>query len=62
MILLILLGTVVGIIFKEWKGCQRRTYLALGVSLALLIGGKLALDYGNYLGSKATPEAAQAAN
>ena len=51
MILLILLGTLVGIVFKEWKGCQRRTYLALTMSLALLITGKLALDYGNYLGS-----------
>lgn len=51
MILLILLGTLVGIIFKEWKGCAPRTYTALGLSLALLIIGKLSLDYGNYLGS-----------
>jgi len=53
MILLILLGTLVGIIFKEWKNCRRRTYLALGVSLGLLIAGKLVLDYGNYLGTHA---------
>jgi L-rhamnose-H+ transport protein len=52
MILLILLGTLVGIVFKEWKNCRRRTYLALAVSLALLIIGKLALDYGNYLGTQ----------
>ncbi|HTB84975.1 MAG TPA: L-rhamnose/proton symporter RhaT [Candidatus Sulfotelmatobacter sp.] len=50
MILLILLGTFVGIIFKEWKNCQSRTYAALTVSIALLIAGKLVLDYGNYLG------------
>jgi L-rhamnose-H+ transport protein len=52
MILLILLGTLVGIIFKEWKRCRGRTYAALGVALALLIGGKLVLDYGLYLGQK----------
>ncbi len=50
MILLILLGTLIGVIFKEWKSCSRRTYTALGLALALLIAGKLLLDYGNYLG------------
>jgi L-rhamnose-H+ transport protein len=53
MILLILLGTLVGIIFKEWKNCRARTYAALAMSLALLIAGKLVLDYGNYLGTHA---------
>jgi L-rhamnose-H+ transport protein len=52
MILLILLGTLIGVIFKEWKGCQRRTYAALGLALTLLIAGKLLLDYGNYLGTQ----------
>ena len=52
MILLILLGTLVGIVFKEWKGARARTYWALAVSLVLLIAGKIALDYGNYIGSK----------
>ena len=50
MILLILLGTVIGIVFKEWKGSQPRTRFALVLSLGLLIAGKLLLDYGNYLG------------
>lgn len=54
MILLILLGTLVGIVFKEWAKCRTRTYVALGLSLALLIAGKLALDYGNYLGQQAS--------
>ena len=53
MILLILLGTVVGILFKEWAKCRPRTYIALGIALALLIVGKLSLDYGNYLGQQA---------
>jgi L-rhamnose-H+ transport protein len=61
MILLILLGTLIGVLFKEWKGCRPRTYAALGLALALLITGKLMLDYGNYLGqakSGAAPSAA----
>lgn len=60
MILLILLGTLVGIMFKEWKGCQSRTYAALGLALALLIAGKLSLNYGNYLGEQAAHAAIQA--
>lgn len=54
MILLILLGTLVGVAFKEWKGCQRRTYAGLGLAIGLLITGKLLLDYGNYLGQLAS--------
>jgi L-rhamnose-H+ transport protein len=52
MILLILLGTLIGVGFKEWKGCQGRTHAALALAVALLIGGKLLLDYGNYLGTQ----------
>jgi L-rhamnose-H+ transport protein len=52
MILLILLGTLIGVVFKEWKGCRPRTHLTLGVAIALLITGKLVLDYGNYLGTR----------
>lgn len=52
MILLILLGTLIGIIFKEWKGSQPRTRFALAFALGLLIAGKLLLDYGNYLGTQ----------
>ncbi len=50
MILLILLGTLIGVVFKEWKACQGRTYAALASAIGLLILGKLLLDYGNYLG------------
>lgn len=52
MILLILLGTLIGVVFKEWKGCRSRTYLTLSAAIALLIIGKLLLDYGNYLGTQ----------
>ncbi len=53
MILLILLGTLIGVVFKEWKACRPRTYALLSFSIGLLICGKLLLDYGNYLGTQA---------
>jgi L-rhamnose-H+ transport protein len=53
MILLILLGTLIGVVFKEWKKCRPATYAALSLAVALLICGKLLLDYGNYLGQHA---------
>lgn len=52
MILLILLGTLIGVGFKEWKNCRPRTYAALALAIGLLICGKLLLDYGNYLGTQ----------
>lgn len=58
MIMLILFGTFTGVVFKEWGRCQRRTYVALVLALALLSIGTMALAYGNYLGQKASEAAA----
>jgi L-rhamnose-H+ transport protein len=55
MILLILLGTLIGVVFKEWTGSRRHTRVALSLALSLLIAGKLLLDYGNYLGTHVAP-------
>jgi L-rhamnose-H+ transport protein len=52
MILLILLGTLIGVVFKEWKGSRSQTRAALVLALMLLIAGKLLLDYGNFLGTQ----------
>jgi hypothetical protein len=52
-------GTAFGVAIRyvgfsiEWESCQRRTYAGLALALALLIAGKLLLDYGNYLGAHA---------
>lgn len=62
MILVILLGTLIGVAFKEWSGVLPRTRNALVLAVSLLIVGKLMLDYGNYLGSCALPAAAAPAN
>lgn len=53
MILLILLGTLAGVFFKEWKGCTKATYATLALAVALLIAGKLLLVYGNHVGQLA---------
>jgi L-rhamnose-H+ transport protein len=58
MILLILLGTLIGVVFGEWRGVRPPTRNALVAAVALLIAGKLMLDYGNYLGSQEPPSAA----
>jgi L-rhamnose-H+ transport protein len=55
MILLILLGTLIGVCFHEWQGAGRCARTALIAALALLIAGKLLLDYGNYLGTHSRP-------
>ena len=47
-----LLGTLIGVVFKEWKGCRHGTYLGLALALGLLIAGTLLLDYGTYLGTQ----------
>ena len=52
MILLILLGTVAGVIFKEWRGTSPRTKLLLGSAIGLLSLGMMLLGYGNYLGQE----------
>lgn len=50
MILLIMLGTLAGVFFGEWKGSSRRTSAALILTIAILISGMLVLAYGNYVG------------
>ncbi len=53
MIMLILLGSLAGILFKEWKGCSRRTYIMLTGALVILTIGMISLNYGNYIGQQA---------
>ncbi len=52
MIMLVLISNVVGVMFREWKDCRRRTQVAIGISLLLLAGAVLLLTYGNYIGDK----------
>ncbi len=52
MIMLVLISNVVGILFREWKDCRRRTQVVLGIGLLVLAGAVLLLSYGNYIGNK----------
>ncbi len=55
MILLVLFSNLVGLVFKEWKGCRGRTYAAIGLGLLVLCTAVLMLARGNYLGQEAAP-------
>lgn len=53
MIMLVLFSALVGLIFREWKGCQKRTWMSLGAALAVLVVAVLSLAYGSYIGEAA---------
>jgi L-rhamnose-H+ transport protein len=50
MIMLVLFSAVVGLIFREWRGCRSRTWYSLAAALLVLIAAVLALAYGSYIG------------
>jgi L-rhamnose-H+ transport protein len=53
MIMLVAFSNALGLVLREWRGCQPRTLRVLGAALTVLVGAVLALAYGNYLGSAA---------
>jgi L-rhamnose-H+ transport protein len=53
MTMLVLFSNLIAILFREWKGCRRVTYAAIGSAVAVLVAAVLLLTYGNYLGSQA---------
>ncbi len=52
MIMLVLFSNVLGILFREWKGCRPRTLGTIAVALLVLVLAILLLTYGNYLGDQ----------
>ncbi len=52
MIMLVLISNLVGVLFREWKGCRGRTRLVIGAALVVLVGAVLLITVGNYLGQK----------
>jgi L-rhamnose-H+ transport protein len=53
MIMLVLISNMLGLALREWCGCKLRTWVAVAVSLSLLVGAVLMLTAGNYLGELA---------
>jgi L-rhamnose-H+ transport protein len=56
MIMLVLFSNMLGIVFREWKGCRPRTHWALRVALGVLVTAVLLLTYGNLLGELAAQQ------
>lgn len=54
MIMLVLFSNLVGVAFREWRGCRDRTHRAIAIALLILIVAVLVLTYGNHLGEAAT--------
>ncbi len=52
MIMLVLFSNLIGIVFREWKGCRSSTKSAITFALAVLTLAILAVTYGNYLGGQ----------
>jgi L-rhamnose-H+ transport protein len=55
MIMIVMFSTILGLVFREWKGCRPRTVTAISVALLVLITSVVMLTYGNYLGDKSKP-------
>jgi len=50
MTMLVLFSILVGLVFREWKGCRARTLVTVVAGLGLLTAAVALLTYGNYLG------------
>lgn len=53
MIMLVLLSNLTGVLFREWKGCNKKTIGFIVLSLIVLMTAILMLTYGSYIGSQA---------
>lgn len=54
--MLVLISSLLGLAFREWKGCKRRIWVVLGGSLAALVGAVLMLAFGSRLAEFAAAE------
>ena len=53
MSMLIFFSYIIGVIMKEWKGVDRKTYASLIIALLVLIGSFILMSYGSYIGEQA---------
>ncbi len=45
--------TCQGVIMKEWKNVNRKTYILLVIALLVLVGSFILISYGSYIGELA---------
>jgi len=50
MSMLIFFSYIIGVIMKEWKSVDRKTYITLIVALLVLVGSFILISYGSYIG------------
>ena len=50
MSMLIFFSYIIGVIMKEWRGVNHRTYITLIVALLVLVGSFILMSYGSYIG------------
>jgi L-rhamnose-H+ transport protein len=56
---IIIFSTLWGIALKEWRGVSLRTKAMVFLTLLTLVGSTMIVGYGNYLGLRQNPDAAQ---
>lgn len=52
MTMLVMFSSVTGLMFREWKGCNRKTLTFIILGIAVLLIAVLMLTRGNYIGSQ----------
>lgn len=50
MSMLIFFSYIIGVIMKEWKSVDRKTYITLVIALLVLVGSFILISYGSYIG------------
>jgi L-rhamnose-H+ transport protein len=58
---IMIFGTVVGLMLKEWKGVSERTHWVMRLGLVVLISSTVIIGYGNYLAKEGTASASASA-
>jgi L-rhamnose-H+ transport protein len=51
MILMVMFSNLLGVAFREWKGCKAKTWAAIGLALLILCASVVLIAYGNALGN-----------
>lgn len=59
---IMIFGSLLGLLLKEWKGASSRTMALLALSIASLVVSTVVVGYGNYLGNPHTAQKSEPAS